>query len=203
MFRSALIALVVFSTIGTSVSDVPLKNENKISLSLATNKTIPLKVTKEKKSFALKLNTKLASAISVKRAAKVKIKPGRSNNDIAQAKKKAQSARKVAYVPTRPVNGNIPSDAAYKKWLTAAAAKYGVSNQVYALYRVMMGESGGNPYAQNASGASGLFQFMPSTWRGTPYGGCSIWDAKSQCYAAAWMFSQGRQREWVVYNMYF
>ncbi len=66
-----------------------------------------------------------------------------------------------------------------------------------------MGESGGNPYAQNASGASGLFQFMPSTWRGTPYGHCSIWDAKYQCYAAAWMFSQGRQREWVVYNMYF
>ena len=202
MMRNALIALVAVSAItSTSVAPNPSQN-NDVRLSLATDQPVPLKIIKPEKNFQLALNSKSVNPIKVVRAKVVKIKPGKSNTELKKERKIA-SQRKGEYVNTRPVNGTIPSDAAYKHWLTDAAKKYGVSSQTYALYRVMMGESGGNPYAQNASGAAGLFQFMPSTWRGTPYGTCSIWDAKSQCYAAAWMFSQGRQREWVVYNMYF
>jgi soluble lytic murein transglycosylase-like protein len=57
-------------------------------------------------------------------------------------------------------------------------------------------ESRLNPYARNPSGASGLFQFMPSTWRTTPYRWRSIWSARWQAMAAGWMFAHGRAREW-------
>ncbi len=78
-----------------------------------------------------------------------------------------------------------------------AARKYGVSAS--SLIRVMHCESNGNQKAYNPSGASGLFQFMPSTWKGTPYGRYSIWNGKKQAYAAAWMFSRGRKGEWTCY----
>lgn len=64
--------------------------------------------------------------------------------------------------------------------------------------RVARCESRMNPYARNPSGATGLFQFMPSTWRSTPYGRYSITSAKYQALAAAWMLARaGRSREWV------
>lgn len=76
-----------------------------------------------------------------------------------------------------------------------ASMKYG---QDYgAMVRVARCESGLNPYARNPSGASGLFQFMPSTWQTTPYGHKSIWSARWQSLGAAWMHQQGRGNEWV------
>lgn len=60
--------------------------------------------------------------------------------------------------------------------------------------RVAACESGGSASAQNASGATGLFQFMPSTFASTPQGqsGASITDPTASAQAAAWMYSQGR-----------
>src|SRR6202011_351951 len=40
--------------------------------------------------------------------------------------------------------------------------------------RVAACESGYNPNAYNPGGPSGVFQFMPGTFRGTPYGGQKI-----------------------------
>ena len=65
------------------------------------------------------------------------------------------------------------------------------------MYRIAGCESTWNPYAKNASGSSGLFQFLPSTFAGTPYARHSIWSAKYNSLAAAWMVTQGRQSEWV------
>ena len=77
----------------------------------------------------------------------------------------------------------------------AAAARYGQSGD--AMMRVARCESGLNPSAVNrSSGASGLFQFMPSTWRTTPYAGSSIFDPYANANAAAWMWSVGRKGEW-------
>jgi len=57
-------------------------------------------------------------------------------------------------------------------------------------------ESRLRPWAYNAgSGASGLFQFLPSTWRTTPYGRRSIWSAKWSALAAGWMHAHGRGGE--------
>lgn len=65
------------------------------------------------------------------------------------------------------------------------------------LLRIPSCESGWNPYARNPSGASGLYQFLPSTWRTTHVGHLSIWSARAQAQAAAFMLRQGRSREWV------
>lgn len=65
------------------------------------------------------------------------------------------------------------------------------------LRRIPGCESGWNPYARNRSGATGLYQFMPGTWRTTPYGYLSITSARAQVRAAAWMLRQGRSGEWV------
>ena len=46
------------------------------------------------------------------------------------------------------------------------------------------------------SGAIGAFQFMPSTFAGTPYAGLPITRIDVQAHAAAWMWSQGRRGEW-------
>lgn len=61
-------------------------------------------------------------------------------------------------------------------------------------------ESHGNPRAVNArTGAAGLGQFLPSTWRTTPQGkvGMSVFDPAANRAAVAWMISVGRGREFV------
>jgi|SRR5262252_2755069 len=61
-------------------------------------------------------------------------------------------------------------------------------------------ESKGYAGAVNrSSGASGLYQFLPSTWRTTPQGraGLSVFDPVAARNAARWMLEQGRAREWV------
>lgn len=69
-------------------------------------------------------------------------------------------------------------------------------------------ESGLNPYAFNGAPfnrapvvtvkSSGLLQFLPSTWATTPYARRSIWSARWNSLAAAWMHSAGvgRGNEW-------
>lgn len=55
-----------------------------------------------------------------------------------------------------------------------------------------------NARAQNPTGerATGLLQFLPSTWRTTPYRGESIWSPYSQALAAVWMIKHNRLNEW-------
>ena len=62
--------------------------------------------------------------------------------------------------------------------------------------RVAACESGYNPNAYNPDGASGVFQFMPGTFRGTPYGGQNIFDASANVNAAAWYFQQHGGGAW-------
>jgi hypothetical protein len=65
------------------------------------------------------------------------------------------------------------------------------------LWRKAECESHLSPVAHNSSGASGLFQFLPSTWRSTPFGGLSIWSPYANAMAAGWMHAHGRGGEWV------
>ncbi len=67
------------------------------------------------------------------------------------------------------------------------------------MLRVAYCESTDNPLAENPSGAEGLYQFMPSTFAGTAPGraGQSIWSARAQAFAAAWLYAKdGGGREW-------
>ena len=61
-------------------------------------------------------------------------------------------------------------------------------------------ESGLNPYARNASGAAGAFQFLPSTFQGTlrrmGVGAKSIYSAEWNARAAVWKFAHDGYGEW-------
>lgn len=66
------------------------------------------------------------------------------------------------------------------------------------MLRVARCESVLDPNAVNSSSnASGLFQFLPSTWATTPYADQDIFDPVANANAAAWMWANGRRNEWV------
>jgi uncharacterized protein YraI len=77
----------------------------------------------------------------------------------------------------------------------AAADRYGQSRS--AMLRVAECESNLDPFAVNPSGSYGLFQFIRSTWKSTPFGNKDIFDPEANANAAAWMWSEGRKSEWV------
>ncbi|MCC6313841.1 MAG: SH3 domain-containing protein [Thermomicrobiales bacterium] len=81
------------------------------------------------------------------------------------------------------------------KIIYAAADTYGQDRAD--MLRVARCESGLDPYAVNPSGSYGLFQFIRSTWKSTPYGQEDIFDPRANANAASWMWSQGRQAEWI------
>ncbi len=80
-------------------------------------------------------------------------------------------------------------------FISRAAKKYGQSERD--MVRVARCESTLNPCALNRSGPYyGLFQFLKSTWKTTPYGDRDIYDPEAQALATAWMLKEGRKNEW-------
>ena len=80
-------------------------------------------------------------------------------------------------------------------FINKAARKYKQSEK--AMERVARCESALDPCAVNRSGPYfGLYQFLKSTWKTTPYRDRSIWDPKAQALATAWMWKKGRKNEW-------
>lgn len=69
------------------------------------------------------------------------------------------------------------------------------------MYRVMNCESGGDLYAKNPSGATGLYQFMPGTFSGNaPKAGfenLDIYNAEQQIGTAAYMQSINQSSQWI------
>jgi hypothetical protein len=76
-----------------------------------------------------------------------------------------------------------------------AAIVYNVSSSM--LRRKAYCESKFFALAHNKSGASGIFQFIPSTWRSTPFSSFSVYDPFANVFAGAWMHRVGRGGEWV------
>ncbi|MDF3043071.1 MAG: hypothetical protein K0Q71_5777 [Thermomicrobiales bacterium] len=77
-----------------------------------------------------------------------------------------------------------------------AADRYGQPRED--MLRVARCESDLVPTAVNGPGGSyGLFQFKPRTWLGTPFAEYDIFDPRANANAAAWMWAEGRRREWV------
>ncbi len=81
-----------------------------------------------------------------------------------------------------------------------AAARWGADPDQ--MLRVAWCESRFNPSAYHpGSGASGLFQFLPSTWAAnsvrTGYAGASPFDADANANVAAFMFARGQSASWV------
>jgi hypothetical protein len=80
--------------------------------------------------------------------------------------------------------------------LAAIYAVFGNSPGLSWALRVANCESHYNPLAVNRlSGASGLFQFMPSTWNAN-FPGQNIWDPYAQSRGALAFYNAGRQSAW-------
>jgi len=80
-------------------------------------------------------------------------------------------------------------------FIARGAKKYGQSES--AMIRVARCESVLDPCAVNRSGPYyGLFQYLKSTWKTTPYGDRDIFDPEAQSLATGWMWKQGRKNEW-------
>jgi Transglycosylase SLT domain len=63
-------------------------------------------------------------------------------------------------------------------------------------------ESGWVPTARNPSGASGLFQFLNTTWKSTPQGlaGYSAFDPFASIDGAVWLYSRSGAWPWLASN---
>ena len=82
--------------------------------------------------------------------------------------------------------------------IAATAARWGLDAQQ--MLRIAFCESRYDPAAYNrSSGASGLFQAIPSTWRSTPQGraGLSPFDPVANVEAAAWLMKTYGPGQWV------
>jgi hypothetical protein len=103
---------------------------------------------------------------------------------------------------TTPVPPAVPLQAAagaaaIQQIIMDAFAYLGSAAQTWAL-RVGYCESHYNPYAVNrSSGASGLFQFLPSTWANTPQHASSPFDPVANAQAAAWLYHRSGPGQWV------
>jgi uncharacterized protein YabE (DUF348 family) len=107
----------------------------------------------------------------------------------------APAQDEVRRVGTRPPAAPAEIEAIIRQ---AAAANGADPDQ---LLRVAWCESRYNPNAFNpASGASGLFQFMPLTWSTNSvragYAGASPFDPVASANVAAWMFARGSANLW-------
>lgn len=83
-----------------------------------------------------------------------------------------------------------------QKLILDSFAPLGSGAQSWAI-RIAKCESGYNPFAVNgSSGASGLFQFLPSTWAHSPWAGQSPFDPVANAQAAAWLYSRSGPAAW-------
>lgn len=108
-----------------------------------------------------------------------------------------------------PVDGGFASDDATSldqlelapdvpALIVDAATRYGLDSD--RMLRVAWCESRWNPTARGAGGASGVFQFIPSTWAWASAGagqqGASVFDAVANVESAAWLMATSGPRQW-------
>lgn len=123
--------------------------------------------------------------------------------------KKAQQARKDANVRRNTIarlKRTVRTTYSVRECVRLATITYPALSEDRA-WRIIGGESKGNPNARNKSPvwngehALGLWQFLLSTFNSTPYGkaGMSIWSPCASSLAAGWMHEHGRGGEWAGY----
>jgi hypothetical protein len=113
-----------------------------------------------------------------------------------QAKQEAQAAAQAQAdaIAARNNHPGPPPDIA--KDITDAFGPLGPAAVQWAI-NVAYCESRYHPNSVNSSsGASGLFQFLPSTWSGTPYANQSPFDPRANSFAAAWLYSHYGPGRW-------
>jgi hypothetical protein len=114
----------------------------------------------------------------------------------ATARAAARASAQAASAP--PAATSIPSypPGTVQDIITKAFTPLGATAVAWGL-RVAKCESGYNPRAYNGAGPYyGLFQFLMSTFKATPFGGQDIYDPVANASAAAWKYSQGGAGSW-------
>ncbi|MEX0863450.1 MAG: transglycosylase SLT domain-containing protein [Acidimicrobiia bacterium] len=96
-------------------------------------------------------------------------------------------------------DGNVPTSFPphIEQW-RSLVEQFFPANRVNEALAILRCESNGDPDAYNPySGASGLFQFLPSTWASTApkagYAGASVFDPEANAASAAWLANRYQQ----------
>ena len=115
----------------------------------------------------------------------------------ALAAAQAQAAAAQAQAGVIAARSNHPPPPAYiAKIINDAFSPLGPASVQWAI-NVAYCESRYHPNSVNSSsGASGLFQFLPSTWGGTPWASQSPFDPVANAQAAAWLYSRYGPGRW-------
>ncbi len=114
-----------------------------------------------------------------------------------QAKQEAEAAAQAIAAQIAARSNHPPPPPEIAKDITDAFSPLGLAAVQWAM-NVAWCESRYHPNSVNTdSGASGLFQFLPSTWSGTPYANQSPFDPRANSFAAAWLYSHYGPGRWV------
>ena len=114
-----------------------------------------------------------------------------------QAKQQALAAAQAEAAAIAARSNHPPPPPEIAKDITDAFSPLGAAAVQWAM-NVAWCESRYHPNSVNTdSGASGLFQFLPSTWSGTPYASQSPFDPRANSFAAAWLYSHYGPGRWV------
>ena len=114
-----------------------------------------------------------------------------------EAKQQALAAAQAQAAAIAARSNHPPPPAEIAKDITDAFGPLGSAAVQWAM-NVAWCESRYHPNSVNTdSGASGLFQFLPSTWSGTPYASQSPFDQRANAFAAAWLYSHYGPGRWV------
>jgi hypothetical protein len=114
-----------------------------------------------------------------------------------EAQQQALAAAQAAAAAIAARSNHPPPPPEIAKDITDAFSPLGPAAVQWAM-NVAWCESRYHPNSVNSdSGASGLFQFLPSTWSGTPYANQSPFDPRANSFAAAWLYSHYGPGRWV------
>lgn len=149
----------------------------------------------------------IPAEVAAQRQAEAEAAAKAAAEQAAKAAEDQRQAAAAAYAAAHPVVTQVQSAQP-----AAASTNYGsgtvqqIIHDAFAPYgqaaidwgeRVAKCESGYNPRAYNPAGPYyGLFQFLMSTFKATPYGNQDIYDPVANAKAAAWKYSQGGQSAW-------
>ena len=113
-----------------------------------------------------------------------------------QAEQAALAQAQAAAAAEAALNNHPAPPANIAKIINDAFSPLGQAAVTWAM-RIAWCESRYHPNSVNSSsGASGLFQFLPSTWSGTPWANQSPFDPVANANAAAWLYSYYGPGRW-------
>jgi len=113
-----------------------------------------------------------------------------------QAQQQALAAAQAQAAAIAARNNHPAPPPEIAKDITDAFSPLGAAAVQWAM-NVAWCESRYHPNSVNSSsGASGLFQFLLSTWSGTPYASQSPFDPRANSFAAAWLYSHYGPGRW-------